>query len=564
MRNHVLMALAALAMIVSVSSCKKMGPLSQEYFKVSPSPLVAKGGVVNATITGTFPEKYLKKNATVTVTPVLKYNGQEKELKAATYQGEEVQGNDKKISYKAGGTYTQRVQFDFVPEMAKSELYLRFTVAQGAKSYNLPEVKVADGINYTYTLAKADGLEPAFAEDGFQHSVSSTQEAAINFLVAKTDIRSSELNKDEIRELMRKLQEVSENSSSSVKSVEISGYASPEGSVGLNTNLAEGRERVAVNYIDKQLKQIKQNVEIDSKYTAEDWDGFQDLVSKSAIQDKELILSVLSQFSDPDQREVEIRKLSAAYEVLATDILPQLRRSKMKVGFELAGKSDAELKSLVKSDPSSLSAEELLYAATLTDDLNEKEQIYQKAVDNYPSDWRAVNNLGAAKYLKGDFDGAEKQFSKAIDMNSSADETNYNWGIIKLHNGEIKIAEQFLGKAAGLGEKLDDALGVIYLHKGDYGAAEKALAGDKTNNAAVSKLVNKDNASAEEILGQVEEPNATTHYLKAIVAARKGNSSDLYNELKEAVKDNDLKKRAATDIEFAKYSNEEVFKSIVK
>lgn len=117
-----------------------------------------------------------------------------------------MQGNDKKISYKAGGTYTQRVQFDFVPEMAKSELYLRFTVAQGAKSYNLPEVKVADGINYTYTLAKADGLEPAFAEDGFQHSVSSTQEAAINFLVAKTDIRSSELNKDEIRELMRKLQ----------------------------------------------------------------------------------------------------------------------------------------------------------------------------------------------------------------------------------------------------------------------------------------------------------------------------------------------------------------------
>ncbi|MBR2178537.1 MAG: hypothetical protein IJ921_05420, partial [Paludibacteraceae bacterium] len=263
------------------------------------------------------------------------------------------------------------------------------------------------------------------------------------------------------------------------------------------------------------------------------------------------------------QREVEIRKLSAAYKVLATDIIPQLRRSKMKVVTSISGKTDDQLKAAVKNGEQ-LSIEELLYTATLTENAKEKEEIYQKAVDQYPDDWRAVNNLGAAKYLLGDFAGAEKLFSKAMDMNSSADETNYNWGIIKLRNGENKIAEQFLGKAAGLGDKLDAALGVVYLHKGDYGAANKALDGDKTNNAAIGKLVVRDNASAETILNSVETPNALTHYLKAIVNARKGNKTALVSELKQAVSDSDLKKRAKVDIEFAKYASESDFAAVVK
>ena len=446
--------------------------------------------------------------------------------------------------------------------MEKSELYLTFQVNTGSKTFDLPEIKVADGINCTYMLAKAENLEPAFAADGFSHSVTPTQTADINFLVAKTNIRSSELDKDEIKALAEKLKQVSATEGSKVESVEISGYASPEGSVSLNTNFAEGREKVAVDYMNKQLDKIKQNVEIDSKYTSEDWDGFQELVQKSDIQDKALILSVLSQFSDPDQREVEIRKLSAAYKVLATDILPQLRRSKMKVVTSVSGKTDDQLKAAVKNGEQ-LSIEELLYTATLTENAKEKEEIYQKAVDQYPDDWRAVNNLGAAKYLLGDFAGAEKQFSKAMDMNSSADETNYNWGIIKLRNGENKIAEQFLGKAAGLGDKLDAALGVVYLHKGDYGAANKALDGDKTNNAAIGKLVVRDNGSAESILESVETPNALTHYLKAIVNARKGNKTNLISELKQAVSDSNLKKRAKVDIEFAKYASESDFAAVV-
>ncbi len=563
MKKHLLIALAVIASALALSGCKKMGPLSQEYFKCTPAVLEAKGGVVNATITGTFPQKYLKKKASVVITPVLKYNGTQEKLTPVTFQGEAVQGNNKKISYKAGGTYTHRVQFDFKPGMEKAELFLALQVQTSSGNYDLPEVKVADGINCTYMLAKGDNLKPAFAEDGFQHTSTSTEEADIKFLVNQANIRGSELSKDEIKALANKLKEVSAQEGSTVEGVEVSGFASPEGPQNFNANLAEKREQAANKFINDQMKKIQQNVTVDSKYTAEDWEGFQQLVSGSNIQDKELILSVLSQFSDPDQRETEIRKLSAAYTALATDILPQLRRSKMRVTLSVAGKTDEQINAAIQNGDS-LTIEEMLYAGTLAQNAKEKEEIYDKAVQRYPDDWRALNNRGAAKFLQGDYAGAEKDFSAVMDMNSSAKEANYNWGIIKLHNGEVKIAEQFLGKAAGIGEQLDAALGIIYLHKGDYGAANKALQGDKSNAAAIAKLVNRDNAAAEQILKEVENPDELTSYLNAIVAARKGNKVDCFNALRKAVKDPDLKARVANDIEFAKFRDDAEFQSVAK
>ena len=563
MKKHLLVALTVLASALALVGCKKMGPLSQEYFKCTPAVLEAKGGVVNATITGTFPQKYLKKKATVVVTPVLKYNGTQEKLTPVTFQGEAVQGNNKKISYKAGGTYTHRVQFDFKPGMEKAELFLSLQVQTSGGNYDLPEVKIADGINCTYMLAKGDNLQPAFAEDGFQHSSTSTEEADIKFLVNQANIRGSELSKDEIKALAQKMKEVSAQDGSSIQSVEVSGFASPEGPQNFNSNLAERREQAANKYINDQMKKIQQNVTVDSKYTAEDWEGFQQLVSGSDIQDKELILNVLSQFSDPDQRETEIRKLSAAYTALATDILPQLRRSKMRVTLTVAGKTDDQIRAAIQSGDS-LTIEEMLYAATLTSNAKEKEEIYDKAVQRFPDDWRALNNRGAARFLQGDYAAAEKDFSAVMDMNSSAKEANYNWGIIKLHNGEVKIAEQFLGKAAGIGEQLDAALGVIYLHKGDYGAANKALQGDKSNNAAIAKLVNRDNAAAEQILKEVENPDNLTSYLNAIVAARKGNKVDCFNALRKAVADPELKARVLNDIEFAKFRDDAEFQSVAK
>lgn len=567
MKKHLVLAIAAAAMTFGFMSCgKKMAALSKEYFKVDPPVLEAKGGMVDATITGTFPEKYFKKKATIVLTPILKYNGTEEKLASATFQGEGVQGNDKKISYKGGGTYTHRISFEFKPGMEKSELYLQFEVKKSptAKAVTLPETKVADGINCTYTLAKGENMEPAFADSEFERNISSQQEADINFLVNKADVRSSELKSSDIITLTKKLNEVSKKEGSSVKGVSVSGFASPEGAVSFNSNLAQKREKAANDYINKQMKQIKANIQVDSKYTAEDWDGFQKLVSQSSIQDKQLILSVLSQFSDPDQREVEIRKLSAAFKALERDILPRLRRSKMIVSYEMVGKSDQQLVDQAKNKPETMTVEELLYAGTLVPNPSEKVTIYEKAMKQFPNDWRTVNNLGAAKYLQGNMDEAEQLFSKAIDMNSSAKETNYNWGIIKLAKGDVKIAESFLGKAAGLGDKLDAALGVIYLYKGDYGAANKALSGDKSNNEAIAKLVVKDNASAANVLKEVENPNELTSYLKAIVAARNANKGEVISNLKDAVKNADLKKRAAVDIEFAKYVGDAEFDALTK
>ncbi len=564
MKKHLFLATAALVMALSFMSCKNMGPLATEYFKVDPPVLEAKAGKVEATISGTFPEKYFKKKSIVVVTPVLKYNGTEERLATATFQGEKVQGNNKKIQYKAGGTYTHRVSFDFKPGMEKSELYLQFEVKEGNKSTALPEVKVADGINCTYMLAKAVQLEPAFATDQLQRTIASQQEAQINFLVNQASIRPTELKSEDILALTAKMQEVAANEGSNVTGIEILGYASPEGSIDINTSLAEKREKVAVEYINKQMKALQTQVNVDSRNTPEDWEGFQQLVQSSSIEDKELILSVLAQFTDPEQREVEIRKIAAAYKVLADDILPQLRRSKMKISFEISGKTDEQLIEAAKNTPDSLTVEELLFSATLVPDLETKAVIYEKAVDLFGGDWRTVNNLGAVKLLQGNVDEAEKLFSKAIDLNSSVKETNYNWGIVKMMKDELKIAESFLGKAAGIGAKLDAALGVIYLHKGDYGAANKALGEDKSNNAVIAKLVVKDLVAAQKVLNDIKAPNEMTSYLTAIIAARSGDKEGVLSNLAKAVKDPALKSRAAVDIEFAKFAADPAFAAIAK
>lgn len=563
MKKYLLWTAATILMAFSFMSCSKMGPLAADYFKVDPPILEAKGGIVNATISGTFPEKYFKKNATVVITPVLKYNGTEETLATATFQGEKVSGNNTEIQYKAGGNYTHRVSFPFKAGMEKSELYLQFEVKVKSKTISLPEIKVADGINCTYMLAKAESLEPVFALDEFQRNIVEKQEAQINFLVAQANLRDSELKKEDVAALAQTLKEISADQSKTISGIEISGYASPEGALKLNTSLAEKREKAAQGYINNQMKKLKTNAEIDAKYTAEDWEGFQKLVSESNIQDKELILNVLSQFSDPEVRETEIRNLSAAFQILATDILPELRRSKMKLTYEITGKTDEQILDMAVSNPDTLSVEELLYAATLVSDIKTKETIYASAVQQYPSDWRTVNNLGAVKYLQGNYGEAESLFSKAIDMNQTA-APNFNWGLILMLKGDLKSAEVFLGKAAGMGAKLDAALGVIYLYKGDYGAANKALSAEKTNNAAIAKLVNKDNAGAASILSEVKDADATTSYLKAIVAARTSDKEGVYSNLKEAVKDETLKKRAAVDIEFAKYASVSTFGDILK
>ena len=554
-----------MAMVVALfSSCsKKMGELSADYFTVTPQVLEAVGGKVPATINGKFPEKYFNMKAVVEVTPVLKWNGGEAKGQPATFQGEKVEGNDQTISYKMGGSYTMKTSFDYVPEMAKSELYLEFKATIGKKVVTIPAVKVADGVISTSELVNntLGNANPALGEDAFQRIIKEKHDANIMFLIQQANIRSSELKT--AKEFNKEVANVNEAANKKISNIEVSAYASPDGGVSLNTTLAENRESNTTKMLSKDLKKAKIDAPIDAKYTAQDWEGFQELVSKSNIQDKELILRVLSMYQDPAQREQEIKNISSVYKTLADEILPQLRRSRLTLNYEIIGKSDEEIAKLASSNPSELNVEELLYAATLTNDPAKQEAIYTQATKQFPNDYRAFNNLGKLAYQAGNVDKAESYFKKAASVNASP-EVNMNLGLISLIKGDKAAAETYFGKAAGTKE-LGESMGNLYIAQGQYERAVNSFGDSKTNSAALAQILAKDYNKAKNTLANVERPDAYTDYLMAVLGARTNNSSMVTSSLKSAVaKDPSLAKKAATDLEFAKYFTNADFMSIAK
>ena len=554
-----------MAMVVALfSSCsKKMGELSADYFTVTPQVLEAVGGKVPATINGKFPEKYFNKKAVVEVTPVLKWNGGEAKGQPATFQGEKVEGNDQTISYKMGGSYTMKTSFDYVPEMAKSELYLEFKATIGKKVVTIPAVKVADGVISTSELVNntLGNANPALGEDAFQRIIKEKHDANIMFLIQQANIRSSELKT--AKEFNKEVANVNEAANKKISNIEVSAYASPDGGVSLNTTLAENRESNTTKMLSKDLKKAKIDAPIDAKYTAQDWEGFQELVSKSNIQDKELILRVLSMYQDPAQREQEIKNISSVYKTLADEILPQLRRSRLTLNYEIIGKSDEEIAKLTSSNPSELNVEELLYAATLTNDPAKQEAIYTQATKQFPNDYRAFNNLGKLAYQAGNVDKAESYFKKAASVNASP-EVNMNLGLISLIKGDKAAAETYFGKAAGTKE-LGESMGNLYIAQGQYERAVNSFGDSKTNSAALAQILAKDYNKAKNTLANVTRPDAYTDYLMAVLGARTNNSSMVTSSLKSAVaKDSSLAKKAATDLEFAKYFTNADFMNIIK
>ena len=554
-----------MAMVVALfSSCsKKMGELSADYFTVTPQVLEAVGGKVPATINGKFPEKYFNKKAVVEVTPVLKWNGGEAKGQPATFQGEKVEGNDQTISYKMGGSYTMKTSFDYVPEMAKSELYLEFKATIGKKVVTIPAVKIADGVISTSELVNntLGNANPALGEDAFQRIIKEKHDANIMFLIQQANIRSSELKT--AKEFNKEVANVNEAANKKISNIEVSAYASPDGGVSLNTTLAENRENNTTKMLSKDLKKAKIDAPIDAKYTAQDWEGFQELVSKSNIQDKELILRVIAMYQDPAQRESEIKNISAVYKELANTILPQLRRSRLTLNYEIIGKSDEEIAKLASSNPSELNIEELLYAATLTNDPAKQEAIYTQATKQFPNDYRAYNNLGKLAYQAGNIDKAESYFKKAANVNASP-EVNMNLGLVSLMKGDKAAAEAYFGKAAGTKE-LGESMGNLYIAQGQYERAVNSFGDSKTNSAALAQILAKDYNKAKNTLANVTRPDAYTDYLMAVLGARTNNSSMVTSSLKSAVaKDSSLTKKAATDLEFAKYFTNADFMNIVK
>lgn len=542
--------------VILTSCSKKMSPLASSLFTANPSPLELVGTKVPVTINGKFPEKWFDKNATVEVIPVLKYTGGEAMGTSQKFQGEKVTGNSTVINQKTGGSFTLKSQFDYVPEMKKSELYLRFNISRKGKAVaSIPDVKIADGVIATASLADAYDNTPSIAPDAFQRIIKDAYDADILFLIQQAELRSSELNSKNIDAWKKLVKDANDNERQNIN-VEIAAYASPDGGYELNDKLAEKREVNTRNYLDKEFKKEKVEAPINAKYTAQDWEGFKKLVEASSLQDKDLILRVISMYQDPETREREIKNISVVYSELAETILPKLRRSRLIANIETIGKTDEELKAAVKSNPSSLSVEELLYTANL--DGVDEEAIYQFVTKNYPSDYRGWNNLGVYYFENNQPAKASENFNKASQLSPRSPETNLNLGLVSLANGNVSKAEQYFGNAGGADE-LNESLGLLYIEKGDYDKAVKSFGNTVSNNAALAQLLTKDYSRSQQTLDQVANKNATTYYLSAIVAARTNNASGVASNLKSAINKGLSKNEIANDIEFAKYlTNSEV------
>ena len=554
---------ALIAAVALLASCNNSLQKPDE-ITVNPSPLEKVGNKVNADITGTFPQKKFAKKGVLVVTPVLKYEDQEVVGEPVTYVGEKAKENGKTVNYKNGGTYSQSCSFDYVPAMRKCELYLRFEAKVGKKEIEIPDVKIADGVVATSELAEATDNKTATTPDKFQRVIQQLTEADIKFLIQSADLRSSETKNDGVKNLQAALKDAKDDEKKEINKIEVAGYASPDGAQDLNEKLAKNRQKVAQDFLKKDLKKNKINNAVESNITAEDWDGFQKAMENSNMQDKDLVLRVLSMYSDPEEREAQIKNLSSVYGTIADEILPALRRSRLILTTDLIGKSDDEIRELAKNDPAQLSVEELLYAATLTNDKAEKQAIYQKAADQY-NDYRAWNSLGQLYLEDGNIAEARRCFSKALEIQPNDPDVNYNAGIAAMADGDLDKAEEYFGKAAGTKGNLNAAMGTLYTQKGDYAAAKQAYGDNATNNAAVQQILNEDYAGAAQTLDNVKEPNATTAYLKAIVGARTNDKEAVYSNLKSAIEqDAKLKERAAQDIEFAKFAEDAEFQAIIK
>lgn len=564
MKKNIYFLLPAAAFVLT--GCSKMGKFTSDNFTVTPTPLEYVAGEVPATISAKIPAKFMPKKAVVTCTPVLKWNGGSQVGASATFQGEKVEANNTIVSYKNGGNVTMRTAYAYQPGMENSELWMTFNARKGSKTVKVPDVKIGNGTICTPALVMETAKSGNFsvAQDNFQRVINQKQAANIKFLINQANLRGSELNSQNIKDFIATLRNIKNDEQSLVlNNINIESYASPDGKYSFNEALAERRGATSENYVRQQLKAQKLKTNVDTKYTAEDWEGFQELVSQSNLQDKELILRVLSMYQDPEQREREIQNIATVYSDLATAVLPELRRSRMVINYDVIGRSDEEIMEQFSADATKLSVEELLYAANILSNNNSQAlNILNKTVEIYPNDFRAYNDIATLAMSEGNYDKAKSQLQKALSVNSSAAEPNVNLGILSLINGNISEAETLISKGAS-GYNADEALGELYIAQGKYALAATKLSKSSTNSAALANIMVQDYASATTVLNAIKNPNGMTYYLKAILASRMGDKNAIASNLREAItRDPSLATKAANDLEFSKYSS--VISSLVK
>lgn len=571
MKNFRLLTFVLVA-VIAFSSCNSLEKMKKNHpdvsYKVVPEVLKEQGGEVEVAITGTFPEKYLNKKANVEITPVIVYSGGEKALKPVIIQGEKVMGNNQVITNDGGSfSYTDKVPFE--EGMRKSELVLRVRAFKDEKKeVYFDDMKVADGViaTSTYVLKMA---QPIIMPDKYQRIVAETKTADLMFLINRANIRSSQMKSDDMKALKEFVKLVQATENLEFTGTEISAYASPDGALDLNTKLSEKRAVTSKQYLDRELKRAKieeaKNSDfVSTKTTAEDWDGFQKLMAESNIQDKDLILRVLSMYSDPAVREKEIKNIAAAYKEIAKDILPLLRRSKIDVNINRIGLSDEEIMQYIKSKGDTLGIEEILYAATLTEDNGAKAKIYSYGLNRYPKCVRAANNLGVIQMNEGNYEEAKASFEKAQGLYDN-DAVKNNLGYASLVLGDNVKAKEYFTSVGNPGKETNDGLGILAIIDGNYQDASNYFGSATSYNAALAKVLNGDDQGAKTMLDGITHDCYRASYLKGIVGAHLEDETYMWDNLKKAIELNpDMKAVLATDMEFGKYYADDKFAALVK
>lgn len=556
--------------VSSCASLNKMKKMEKNIaYKVTPEMLETRGGQVDVKIDATIPAKYFNKKVTLVATPVLKFaDGGEKAYEPKTFQGEKVQGNNEVVPF-AGKTVSYSGQVPFEEGMRSSGLYVKFTGSKGKKTKDYESRKIADGVLATETLVN-NAPAIAIGADEFERITKENQEAAIYYLINSSQIRTKETKSDEIKAMEKFIKDVKAAEDMELKNIQIQSYASPDGPTSLNEKLADNREGAADKFVKNNMKKNKveeyKDLDFFKKYVvAEDWDGFKKAMEESDIRDKDLILRVLSMYSDSEVREKEIKNISSAYSVVADQILPKLRRSKFIVNADRIGKSDEELRSLAKSNPAELNVEELLYSASLFDNNADKLAIYETAKKQFSNDWRGFNDAGMILFEMGKVAEAKADFQQADRLSANNKVVKNNLGVVELKNGNVQEAEVLFGAATGAGNEVDYNKGIVAIMKGEYKAAVDFFGQCNCMNAALANLLagNVNEASKKLNANKADCPQVA--YLKAVVAARNNDTNAVLSNLKAAcAKDASMKKLAATDQEFAKLFENADFKAIVK
>ena len=559
--RNLLKITTALLLAVLVSSCAcRLKPLENSAAQVDPNPLTLVGTQIPGQVRLTLPAKWCHKRAIVNITPQLRYAGTSVTGQTVTIQGENVRDNYQTISYERGGSVIVPFAFEYKPGMEQSDLYLTFTATVKGKQVNLPAIKVARGTIMTAGLASISDITPALARDAFQRVIKEQYTADLKFLINRAEVRAAELNKREVKDWQDVVDNAYQVPNQEVD-IEIQAYASPDGAQDLNERLSAERERNTSRVVARQLGNKK--IEVNAHYTAEDWDGFQKLLEASNIQDKELVLRVLSMYPDPEDREREIRNLSHVFTQLADEILPELRRSRLNANVRIIGKSDDELKMFMAQRPGRLTIEEILYTATLYDNAREQMNAYQQATQLYPNDYRAYNNIGTLYLAQGNYEQAASYFAKAQKIQPNA-ASNMNEALLALDRGDLATAQRLMGSAVEVPEA-GQGIGLLQMHEGKYADAIRSFGNTPSNTLAIAQIMQGQYADATRTLAAVAQPNGETAYLKAVVAARTNDLQALISNLRSAIaQDSSYALRAQRDLEFAAFSQTPEFVALVK